>query len=155
MKKLMVSATIILAVSLTLVLVAGILRSVAFDTTVFNPATLANALSTIGYLIAAFAGVILAGCTCISIAKGADVKKIIMTSMIIASVSLVLILTSAVLGTIPSATWGTGTGSFNPTTTNGLNAALSTIGYLGAVLAGVVLVASGVVNATKKQISEK
>ena len=151
MKKLMVSSTIVLAVSVTLVLIAGIFKSITFDTSVFNPATLIAALSTIGYLVGALAGVVLAGCTCISIAKGADVKKIMMTSMIIASIGLVLILTSAVFGTIPGTTWGT----FNPTVTNGLNAAMNTIGYMATVLAGVVLVAAGVVNATKKQLSEK
>jgi len=155
MKKLMIASTIILTVGVALVLIAGVLRSVGFDTTVFNPATLASAMATIGYLIGALAGVVLAGCTCISIAKGADVKKIMTTSMIIAAVGLVLILTSAVFGTIPSGTWGTGAGSFNPTNTNGLNAALNTVGYMAAVLAGVVLVASGVVSATKKQLGDK
>ena len=155
MKKLVVSSAVILAVGLTLVLVAGILRSVTFDTTVFNPATLANAMSTIGYLVAALAGVILAGCACVTVARGGDAKKVMTTSMIIAAVGLVLILTSAVFGTIPGTTWGTGVGSFNPTSTNALNAALNTVGYLAAVLAGVVLVASGVANVTRKQSSSE
>ena len=138
------------SVGLALILVAGVIRSITFDVTSFNPATLTNAFFTIGYLVATVSGVILAGCAISNVVKGGDSKKLMMTSIIIAVVGITLVLISAALGTVPAGTWGTGTGSFNPGNANALNAALSTVGYLAATLAGVILVTVAVTSVTKE-----
>ena len=141
MKKLITSSTIAVSVGLVLVLVGGILRSITFDTA-FNPATLANASFTIGYLIAVLSGVLLAGCSIVSVIQGGDAKKLMMTACIITVVGITMVLTGAVLGTITS--WGSGVGQFNPTNTNAFNSVLNTIGYLATTLAGVVFVATAI-----------
>ena len=146
MKKLVLTSTITLAVAVALIFVASVLRSIAFVD--FNPATLANAFYTIGYLVAVLSGVIITGCTCVSAVKGTDLKKTILFAVIIAAVGVALVLISAVFGSIA---W---TGTFNPGTANGLNSALSSIGYLAATLAGVVLVALSVANVVKEEIKK-
>jgi len=150
MKKLIITSAITLAVAVTLVLVASILRSITFDS--FNPTTLANAFSTLGMLIAAISGVVLAGSAVANAIKGGNIERTILVAAVITAVGIFFVLTAAVLGTI---TWTTGTGAFNPTATNGFNVALNSLGYLAATLAGVVLVAMAVANTVKKEITKK
>jgi len=151
----MLISLITLSVAVALVLTAGILRSITFDTATFNPTPLANAFFTIGYLVAALSGVVLAGAVIANVVKGGDTKKAILFSAIIVAVGITLVLVAAVLGTIPATTWGTGVGTFNPAAANALNAALNTIGYLTAVLAGVILVALTVARVVKNEASSK
>jgi len=156
MKKLMLITLITLSVGLTLVLTAGILNSIQFDTANFNPATLINAFFVIGYLTAAISGVVLVGCTIIHVVKvGGESKRAVLLSAIAVAVGLTLILVAAILGTIPAATWGTGTGSFNPNRANALSAAMNTVGYLTAILSGVMLVALSVAGVVKKEATSK
>ena len=152
MKKLKVTSLVTLSVGLALVTVGGVLRSINFDTSVFNPATLASAMFTVGYLMAVLSGVLLTGSAVVGAIKGGEAKKLMLTTVIIAAVGLTMVLTAAVLGTIT--TWGTTTGTFNPTNTNALNTALNTIGYLSATLSGVVLVATAVATVTKQENSK-
>ncbi|MCL2756442.1 MAG: hypothetical protein FWE45_05360 [Firmicutes bacterium] len=154
MKKLMLISLITLSVGIVLVLTAGILRSITFDLTTFNPTTLNNAFTTVGYLIAVLSGVVFTGLVIVSVIKaGGESKKAILFSAVAAAVGLTLVLVAAVLGTIPATTWGTGTGTFNPN--NGLMAAFNTIGYLVFTLSGVMLVALTVAGVVKKEAGSK
>ncbi|MCL2483926.1 MAG: hypothetical protein FWD89_03770 [Firmicutes bacterium] len=153
MKRLALTSTIVLTVALVMVLTAGIINSIQFDTTVWNPTTLTTAMFTTGYLAAAFSGVVLVAVTVVGTVRGeGDVKKLVCVSTCVVAVGVALILTAAVFGTIPTATWGTGNGSFNPgRTTQALTPTLNTLGYLAAMLGGVVLVATTVATAVKPE----
>jgi len=149
MKKLMVTSTIVLVAALTLVLAAGVLRSITFSGD-FSPATLATAFITLGYLAAAISGVILAGCAAVHVARGGDAKKALVISAIITAVGVALVLIAAVFGSI---SWS---GGFNPGLVSGtaLSAIMNTIGYLAATLAGVVLTVMAVANVARKETSK-
>ena len=82
----------------------------------------------------------------IVILKGGDMKKLTLTTIIILGIGLAMILVGAVLEGIVN--WGTG---FNG---DALASALTTIGYIVAMLSGVVLTGMGIAYAIKSGSSD-
>lgn len=146
MKKLSRASMITLAVGLTLVLVSAVL--VAVRTTTWTGKTqLTDTLTSIGYLVSALSGVLLTGCAVVGVVKGGDVKKLLISATIIVAVGITMVIAAGVLGSVSGKITGFDVG----TTTTGFAGTLNTIGYLASVLAGVLLVASGVVSAVKDE----
>lgn len=61
MKKFIITTIVLLSVGLAMVLVGSVLQGINWSTADFNGDHLANALSTIGYLVAVLSGVVLTG----------------------------------------------------------------------------------------------
>lgn len=61
MKKFILTTIVLLSVGLAMVLVGSVLQGINWSTADFNGDYLANALSTIGYLVAVLSGVVLTG----------------------------------------------------------------------------------------------
>lgn len=61
MKKFILTTIVLLSVGLAMVLVGSVLQGINWSTQDFNGDYLANALSTIGYLVAVLSGVVLTG----------------------------------------------------------------------------------------------
>ena len=148
MKKVMLSSAIVTSVGLVLIIVSAVLKSVVIATTNFNVEYLTAAFDAIGYLMAVIGGVIWAATEIAAVIKGQiDAKKLTLASIIATSVGVTLILAAAILNSVR--------GAINTTnfTINAIAAVFGQIGYLVAILSGIVLASmtiAGVVTDNKK-----
>ncbi|MDR0462193.1 MAG: hypothetical protein LBG88_02550 [Christensenellaceae bacterium] len=145
MKKVMLSSTIVTSVGLILIVIAAILKSVVISANNFDVAFLTTAFDSTGYLAAVLGGVLLTSMSIVEVVKGkGDAKKLTMASVILTVVGVTLVLAAAILNAVR--------GSINTVdfTINNIAAVMSQIGYLTAILAGVLLTSMTVAGVVKE-----
>ena len=153
MKKLSVSASITLSIGLAMIIVGAVLRSIwglsAGAGSTFNAATLATAFESVGYVLAVISGVILAAYFIVGAVKGESTKKVTIATIVLLAVGLAMVVIGAVLGSVTSL--GGVLSADKPFIATNISSALNTIGYLMAMLSGVVLAAVCVSGAFNKE----
>jgi len=143
MKRMMVSSAIALAIGLTFVFTAAVLLSVEQGINWAGKSEFISLLYTIGYIMAALAGVLFTGCAIMGAIRGGDAKKLMTGAVVVTAVGLSMIVLYFVVLTglaVPN------TAAFS---VDALMQPFNTIGYLLAILGGVTLVACGVANVAK------
>ena len=153
MKKLSVSASITLSIGLAMIIVGAVLRSIWGLSTAagssFNATTLATAFESVGYVLAVISGVVLTAYFIVGAIKGENTKKVTVATSVLLAVGLAMVVVGAVLGSITSL--GGVLAADKPFIATNISSALNTIGYLMAMLSGVVLAAVCVSGAFNKE----
>jgi len=143
MKKMPLPAIITLTIGLAMVITGAVLRSIwglsAGSNPSFNAVTLAIAFESIGYVLAVISGVVLTAFYIVGAVKGETTKKVTPATVIILSVGLAMVLIGAILASIT--TLGGPLSADRPFIITHISTALTTLGYLTAMLSGVVLAA--------------
>jgi len=142
LKKVIMASSIVTAIGVAMVVVAAVLNGADFTITNFVKTQLTSVITSMGYLAAVLAGALLTGLSVVSLAKGGEAKRLTVVSSILTAVGLVLVLIAAVMGSLTNI-------PTTPFAVTYLLSAFNTIGYVVAILAGVLLVASGVSTAVK------
>lgn len=144
-KKVILLASITTAIGVASVLVSAVLVSLQSNitSTTFVLSAITSVLTTLGYLVAALAGVLLVGTTVANLTKGADAKRLVVVTSILTAVGLSLVLIASVLYSLNNSI---STANFQVLS---LTETFRTIGYLVAILSGILLIAAGVASAAK------
>jgi hypothetical protein len=145
MKKVMLTSAIVTVVGLALIIISAVLKSIVIGGDDFNVEYLTAAFDAVGYLMAVLGGVLWAATDIAGVVRGSiDARKLTVCSIVAVSIGLTLILTAAILNSLRGAI---NTGDF---TINSIAAVFSQIGYLMAILSGVVLVSMAVAGLAKE-----